>query len=48
MSGPAEDPRKGRPDLPGAQAAAIVQALSREASARPADAGQFLGEWKKK
>jgi serine/threonine-protein kinase len=47
MSGPAEDPRKARPDLPEAQAAAILQALSREASARPADAGQFLREWQK-
>ena len=47
MSGPAEDPRKGRPDLPDAQAAAILRALSREASARPADAGEFLREWKK-
>ena len=47
MGGPAEDPRRGRPDLPDAQAATILQALSREASDRPADAGQFLREWQK-
>ncbi len=39
MSGPAEDPRKGRPDLPDAQAAAILQALSREASAQAGGRG---------
>src|SRR4029079_546054 len=47
MSGPANDPRKARPDVPAAQAAAILRALSRDASARPEDVGEFLREWKK-
>jgi serine/threonine protein kinase len=46
MSGPPEDPRTLRPDLPDAHAAGILQALAREPASRPADAAQFLRTWK--
>jgi serine/threonine protein kinase len=45
MSGPPGDPTTARAELPPAKAAAILQALARDGSGRPADAAEFLRRW---
>lgn len=45
MSGPPADPREARADLPDGKAAAILEALTRDAAGRPADAAEFLRRW---
>jgi serine/threonine protein kinase len=46
FEGPPPDPREWRPELPAAQAATLLRALSRDPEARFASADEMLNAWK--